>query len=110
MSCFVIPSPYFENLYWDTYNYDTGITYQIKMNETLCALTVFRIIHLLYGVITNTTYFTLRMQRLSSMVGSEVSFMFAIRCMLYKQPITFTVVAFLGSIYIFSFCIRICEM
>jgi hypothetical protein len=106
----VIPTPYYENTYWNSYNYETQITYQIKMNEAVCALTIFRVIHLLYGIITNTTYFTLRMQRLTSMVGAEVSFMFAIRSMLKKQPITFTISAFLGSIYIFSFCIRICEL
>lgn len=73
-------------------------------------MTILRVVHLLYGIITNTQYFTLRMQRLSSMVGSEVSLIFAIRCMLKKQPITFIIVAFVGSIYIFSFCIRICEV
>lgn len=106
----MIPTPYYEGQYWESVNYETGITYQIKMNEAVCVLTILRVLHLLYGIITNTKYFTLRMQRLTSMVGAEVSFMFAIKSMLKKQPITFTIVAFLGSIYVFSFCIRICEL
>lgn len=110
ITCFIIPSPYYEGQFWNSTNYETGITYQVKLNEAICAMTIFRVVHLLYGIITNTQYFTLRMQRLSSMVGSEISLIFAIRCMLKKQPITFIISAFVGSIYIFSFCIRICEM
>lgn len=110
ISCFIIPSPYYEDYFWISLNYETEIRYQIKLNEAICVLTIFRVVHLLYGVVTNTNYFTLRMQRLTKMVGCEVSFLFAIKCMIKKQPITFIILALFISIFVFSFCIRICEM
>ena len=106
----MIPSPYYEDFYWTSQNYDTGLSYNIKLNEAICVLTIFRVVHLFYGIITNSSYFTLRMQRLTRMVGSEVNFLFAIKCMIKKQPIAFIIVSLFISIFVFSFCIRICEM
>lgn len=106
----MIPSPYYEDYKWTSLNYETEILYDIRLNEAICVCVIFRTVHLFYGIVTNTVYFSLRMQRLSKMVGCEVGFIYAIRCLVKKKPIIFVFVALFVSIFVFSFCIRICEM
>ena len=106
----MIPTPYYEGIYWVSLNYETQVRYQIKLNEAICILVMFRIVHLFYGIITNSAYFSLRMQRLSKMVGCEVDSLFAIKCYVKKKPILFITTALFVSIFVFSFCIRVCEI
>jgi hypothetical protein len=95
---------------WISKNYETGISYQIDLNDSLCAMTLVRVVPMLNGIVSNTDFHSIRMQRLGKMFGFKADFLFTIKCMIKIYPISVTVISFFGSVFIFAFAIRVCEL
>ena len=106
----MVPNWFFKDRYWISRNYETGITYNVYWNDAMCSLAIIRVIPLVHGLIVNTGYHSIRMQRLSRMLGFKADQSFAIKCLLKNHPITMLFVSFCGSVFIFAYTIRVCEM
>lgn len=62
------------------------------------------------GLVNNTEFYSMRMQNLGRMLGFDVSFLFALKCLIKKYPVLVLSIGLFGSVFIFSFCIRVCEL
>lgn len=110
MTCFMIPNYFMKGNFWTSRNYETGITYKVFFNDAMCALTIVRIVPMLHGIVVNTGFNSIRMQRLSRMLGFKADFIFTIKCLIKQHPLSVLTIGFIGSVFIFAFTIRVCEL
>ena len=106
----MIPNPLFQNVTFSSTNYETGITYDIKLNDAICGLTLVRVLPLVSGLVSNTGYYSMRMQRLSILYGFKADFVFGLKCLIKQHSLFIISVGMISSIFLFSFGIRVCEM
>jgi len=91
-------------------NFETGIRYRVYLNDALCVLIIFRVIPFATGLICSTEYYSMRMQNIGRMLGFDADFIFSLKCLIKKNPFSTLSIAFLGSVFVFSFSIRACEL
>jgi hypothetical protein len=106
----LIPNYFTRGRFWTSKNYETGFTYKVYLNDALCAMTIVRVLPMLHGIVVNTGYNSIRMQRLSRMMGFKADFVFTIKCLIKSHPLMILSIGFLGSVFIFAFTIRVCEL
>lgn len=61
ITCFMIPNILMKGKSWISKNYETGISYQIDLNDSLCAMTLVRVVPMLNGIVSNTDFHSIRM-------------------------------------------------
>ena len=105
-----MPNPFWKDFYWISKNYETGIRYRVYMNDALSITVIVRVVPLVAGLICNTNFYSMRMQNLGRMLGFEVNFLFALKCLIKKYPIKVLSIGLFSSVFIFSFTIRVCEL
>lgn len=81
-----------------------------RVNDVLLALMFCRIYFVIKFLLNQTIYTDAYSMYICRKFGFQSNVRFAIKCLFVQRPITTFNVFFWGSIFIFSYLIRICEM
>ena len=87
--------------------YKVVVTYEI--NDMLTLVTLLRVYVLFRGMIVLTSYYNSRAFRIARLIGSELTMMFSVKCLITDEP--FTLLFFFGvfSIAALTFSLKIVE-
>lgn len=90
-----------------TTSYQVIVTYEV--NDMLCLIVLLRIYVLFRGMIALTNYYNSRAFRIARLIGSELTKMFTVKCLVIDEP--FILLMFFGifSIATLTFALKIVE-
>jgi hypothetical protein len=94
---------YVTNINWNM----IGVSYNI--NDFLCLIAISRIYIIARTMIAMTDFYSLRMDRIASVVGLKISYSFSLRCILSSSPYKFILIAITLTVLSTSYMLKIVE-
>ncbi|CAD8083034.1 unnamed protein product [Paramecium sonneborni] len=103
------PLPFLDdiNFYFSNDFVDGDVYYYA--NELLCLTLAFRIIFFIRTTLLNSYWHSNRTDRVCSLYASQADYMFTIKSLMRNQPFTVNYSAMILLIFVFGYCLRICE-
>ncbi|CAD8079098.1 unnamed protein product [Paramecium primaurelia] len=78
-------------------------------NELLCLTLAFRVIFFIRTTLLNSYWHSNRTDRVCNLYASQADYMFTIKSLMRNQPFTVNYSAMILLIFVFGYCLRICE-
>lgn len=103
------PYPFLNDITFVTKNFSDDSEFSFKLNYMLTLYSLFRLYAVFRALMNRTVYMNPRSNRLSKMYLCKADYHFALKCMFKDYPNKLIISAFLISILLFSFALRICE-
>jgi voltage-gated potassium channel len=103
------PYPFLNKVTFTTLDLYDSVPFEFKLNYLLVLLSMIRLYVTFRSHLNRTEYMNPRSNRLSKMYLCKADFQFALKCMFKDYPAELIGSAFLISIVLFSFAMRVCE-
>jgi len=103
------PYPFLNDCTFTTLDVYDSVPFDFKVNYLLVLLSMFRLYAAFRGLLHGTDYMNPRSNRISRMYVCKADFNFAMKCLFRDYHTEVTAAAFLISIGLFSFAMRVCE-
>ncbi|CAK74124.1 unnamed protein product (macronuclear) [Paramecium tetraurelia] len=103
------PLPFLDSIsFYFTNDFVDGDVYYYA-NELLCLTLAFRVIFFIRTTLLNSYWHSNRTDRVCSLYASQADYMFTIKSLMRNQPFTVNYSAMILLIFVFGYCLRICE-
>ncbi|CAD8053127.1 unnamed protein product [Paramecium primaurelia] len=103
------PLPFLDDIsFYFTNDFVDGDVYYYA-NELLCLTLAFRVIFFIRTTLLNSYWHSNRTDRVCSLYASQADYMFTIKSLMRNQPFTVNYSAMILLIFVFGYCLRICE-
>lgn len=104
-----MPIPHI-NFTIQNFNYEEEIITFYTLNQIQCLFMSIRLFVVINIILKNLSYSSVRMNRILKISNIEESVLFIVKCLIKKRPYQFFAVCLIGSMLIFTYAIRICEL
>lgn len=102
------PYPFLNSVTFSSLDVYDSVEFPFKLNYLLVLLSMLRLYVIFRSHLNRTEYMNPRSNRLSKMYLCKADFQFALKCMFKDYPAELIGSAFLISIVLFSFAMRVC--
>ena len=107
---FIIPNHVYHENYGKNYNFETGLSFYYRRNDTLVIGSMIRIIPITLGLLVNSDFSNVRIHRLSRLIGTEYSYQYIMKMIFNQKPYKFLFLCLIISIFFFAFALRVSEL
>lgn len=104
-----MPIPYIDFTV-QNFNYEEEIITFYTLNQIQCLMMSTRLFIICNIILKNLPHSSVRMNRILKICNIEESLLFIVKCLIKKKPYEFFIVCLIGSLFIFTYVIRICEL
>ena len=80
-----------------------------RLSDIALVIMIFRIYTIFRFMIYLTDYYSSRAHRVSRMMGSKLTKLFAVRCIFYSHPVKFLITVIFALLFAFSYMLKILE-